>query len=119
MVAVADRDNFTLLYQVRPGVMDKSFGIHVAKMANFPEAVVRCAQRLYDECEDHYTQLRSIGDSETAALKLFANATERFDAIGSSSSDNTAIEAMIEQTRAEAKQTNSAYLRRTFPSVFE
>lgn len=40
MVAVADNDNFTLLYEVRPGVMDKSFGLHVAKLANFPNHVV-------------------------------------------------------------------------------
>lgn len=40
MVAVADNTNFTLLYQVRPGVMDKSFGIEVAKLANFPDRVI-------------------------------------------------------------------------------
>ena len=40
MVAIADNENFTLLYKVRPGIMDKSFGIHVAKLANFPSEVV-------------------------------------------------------------------------------
>lgn len=40
MEAIADNENFTLMYKVQPGIMDKSFGIHVAKLANFPETVV-------------------------------------------------------------------------------
>jgi DNA mismatch repair protein MSH2 len=44
MVAFADNDNFTLLYQVKPGVMEKSFGIQVAKMANFPDQVVEVSK---------------------------------------------------------------------------
>lgn len=41
MAAISNKETFTLLYQVRPGVMDKSFGIHIAKLANFPEDVVK------------------------------------------------------------------------------
>lgn len=40
MDAIADKDGFTLLYQVKDGVMPKSFGIQVAKLANFPKEVV-------------------------------------------------------------------------------
>lgn len=121
MVALADRDDFTLLYQVRPGVMDKSFGIHVAKIANFPADVVSTAQRLYDECEDHYAQMRSRGEPETDALRLFSDSLARFDDLAAANKDvdDQAVVAMIEQIRSEAKRTDSAYLRSTFPAAYE
>lgn len=117
MVAVADGENFTLLYQVRPGVMDKSFGIHVAKIANFPEDVVRVAQRLYDECEDHYGQLKALKNEEAAAT-VFADAIERF---GNelNVNDDESIKQMMMEIRTETRRTDSQYFRTAFPLVFQ
>ncbi len=52
-VAVAeDRGEVTFLYKIVPGGVDKSYGIHVAKLAGLPRAVVHRAREVLEELED-------------------------------------------------------------------
>ena len=38
--ALADGDKLTMLYKVQEGVIDRSYGIHVAEMLKFPQEVI-------------------------------------------------------------------------------
>ncbi|XP_053675330.1 DNA mismatch repair protein spellchecker 1 [Anopheles nili] len=81
MEAIVDGERLTLLYQVKPGVMEKSFGIQVAKLANFPPIVIEMAEKFYNECEDHRGTLKEKEDSHgLAVLKTCFDEIDQFDA---------------------------------------
>lgn len=50
--ALAHGDQLTMLYKVKAGVIDRSYGIHVAEMLKFPEEVLREAKALANELEN-------------------------------------------------------------------
>jgi len=42
--ALAEKDKLTMLYKIKSGVIDRSYGIHVAEMLKFPEDVLNEAR---------------------------------------------------------------------------
>lgn len=112
MVAVSENDMFTLLYQVRAGVMDKSFGIHVAKLANFPKNVVDMAQKIYDESEDHYFQIKSRNDEKAA--KMYTDAVDRLTSVDPNDANDEEIAKMIADIQATVKTSDNDYLLKHF-----
>jgi hypothetical protein len=49
-------EGITFLYEVKEGACGQSFGVHVAEMARFPEAVVASAKRKLADLEGEYGQ---------------------------------------------------------------
>ena len=56
VTSLTSADGIALLYKVDRGICEQSFGIHVAQLAQFPDAVVRMAKRKAAELEsaDYY-----------------------------------------------------------------
>ena len=64
-VAVREwEDQVVFLHKILPGAADKSYGIHVARLAGVPSAVVERAKQILAHLENE--QLDSTGESRTA-----------------------------------------------------
>lgn len=50
--AITASNKLAMLYEVKQGACDESFGIHVASFAQFPPAVVELAQQKVAKLED-------------------------------------------------------------------
>jgi len=67
-IAVAeDKGEVIFLYKIVPGGVDKSYGIHVAKLAGLPRSVVHRAQEVLTELEDGSQQASSKRRRKEAA----------------------------------------------------
>jgi DNA mismatch repair protein MutS len=82
-IAVAeDKGEVIFLYKIVPGGVDKSYGIHVAKLAGLPRSVVHRAQEVLTELEDGSQQAstkRRRKEAVSQQLPLLGQKSPLFD----------------------------------------
>jgi DNA mismatch repair protein MutS len=82
-IAVAeDKGEVIFLYKIVPGGVDKSYGIHVAKLAGLPRSVVHRAQEVLTELEDGSKQAtvkRRRKEAAAQQLPLLGQPSPLFD----------------------------------------
>lgn len=67
-VAASEQDRkVVFLHKVKDGAADKSYGIHVAELAELPQAIIERAQQLLDDYEEQEDRQLSIFDFETSS----------------------------------------------------
>ncbi len=70
-VAVKEyKDEIIFLYKVQPGCSDKSYGIHVAKLAGVPQKVIKRAWVLLKYLQDAAVSIDSALNSKSKQLEL-------------------------------------------------
>ncbi|XP_055746578.1 DNA mismatch repair protein Msh2 isoform X1 [Salvelinus fontinalis] len=118
VTALTTQHTLTMLYRVKPGVCDQSFGIHVAELACFPPAVVAMAKQKAAELEEF--QEEPSGEEGPEAKKrrsdkqegegLIQSFLEKVKSLPAVTMTDQEVKAELKAMKQELVAHNNAYI---------
>lgn len=114
--ALISDEKLTLLYQMQPGVCDQSFGIDVAKIANFPKEVIENAKKRIATLEGiNLIQRENFSGEERQKIvieggEIISHYLEKVKQLDKLSDDKEVIEK-FRSIKKEIEASNNDYLK--------
>ncbi|XP_059180435.1 DNA mismatch repair protein Msh2 [Centropristis striata] len=122
VTALTSQNTLTMLYRVKPGVCDQSFGIHVAELACFPPSVVAMAKEKADELEEFQEPAgeKSEQEEEPEAKRrrtdkqvgenLIQDFLEKVKSIPAATMTEEEVKAALRRMKQELVTKNNTYI---------
>lgn len=100
VTSLASKDGIALLYKVDQGISEQSFGIHVARVAQFPDTVVQMAKRKADELECSNANYSDFAKKQGYDEGDIQNGLKTMNEFMSALSDGQDVKELYEKMRA-------------------
>ncbi|XP_042363593.1 DNA mismatch repair protein Msh2 [Plectropomus leopardus] len=122
VTALTSQNTLTMLYRVKPGVCDQSFGIHVAELACFPPSVVAMAKEKAEELEEFQEPAgeKSEQEEEPEAKRrrtdkqegenLIEEFLEKAKSLPAATMSEEEVKATLRKMKRELVAKNNAYV---------
>ncbi|KAK2820555.1 hypothetical protein Q5P01_023514 [Channa striata] len=129
VTALTSHNTLTMLYRVRPGVCDQSFGIHVAELACFPPSVVAMAKEKAEELEEFQEPAGEKSDQEgepeakrrrtdrQVGENLIQDFLERVKSLPAATMSDEEVKAELRRMKQELLAKNNTYITQVLACV--
>ncbi|XP_056285189.1 DNA mismatch repair protein Msh2 isoform X1 [Pseudoliparis swirei] len=119
VTALTSHDTLTMLYRVKSGVCDQSFGIHVAELACFPPSVVAMAKEKAEELEEFQEPAGEKSEEPEAKRRrtdkqegenLIQDFLEKAKSLAAATLSDEEVKAALKKMKQELVAKDNAYI---------
>lgn len=83
---------------------------------NFFSIPIQMAQQLYEESEDHLAQMKA--ESSNESVVALSKVADKLIGLDIDAIDDKELDLILQEMKNNVKNTNSNYLKKTFPEIF-